>query len=54
MDRNQTDLDDKYYPDAASNGTIAIVFGTVIIIGLIIYFVRGGTLMSAASLAWWS
>jgi hypothetical protein len=53
MDSNKTDLDTAYYPDAASNRTIAIVFGTVIIIGLIIFFVRGGTLMGVGTMTWW-
>jgi hypothetical protein len=53
MGSNNTDLDDDYHPDAASNGTIAIVFGTVILIGLIVFFLRGGTLMGVGTMTWW-
>jgi hypothetical protein len=49
MANNDTD----YYPDAASNRTIAIVFGTVILIGLIVFFVRGGSLTGWTAMAWW-
>jgi hypothetical protein len=52
MDNNNTDLD-AYSPDTTSNRTLAIVFGTVILIGLIVFFVRGGSLAGWATMTWW-
>ncbi len=39
--------------DSTSNGTIAIVFATVIVIGLLVFAFRNGILMNGGMMTWW-
>ena len=40
--------------DSASNSTIAIVFGTVVIVWLLVLVFRdGGAMMSGSMMSWW-